>query len=131
MQLTCFECAEHMPAGRSSAGCGTGFMQWKTCETGPGRVVFINEGFQTLTFPLPEEGLNCVSLFPVCYGYLATWKKTPRFIIQKAFKMNSVMQGASRGQNPFDTRSILTEREKNHLLTAVWMIQMLQFLPES
>lgn len=30
-------------------------------------------------------------------------------------------------ENPFDTRSVLTEREKNHLPTAIWRIQILQF----
>lgn len=46
------------------------------------------EGFQTLTSQRPGEGLNCEMSFPVHYRYLATWK-SPRFIIQKTFKMGA------------------------------------------
>lgn len=54
-------------------------------------------------------------------------EESPRFLFWKTFKSDSVAQGASCGQNPFDTRSILTEKEKNHLPRAIWRIQMLQF----
>lgn len=54
-------------------------------------------------------------------------KKSPKSFLQKTFKLDSVLQRASYGQNPSDTRSILTEKEKNHLPTAIWRIQMLQF----
>lgn len=111
---------------------------WKIYETGSGSVICV----WVYTVTPRHSGLidftlgNFKPYLPASTGRPSLWdvissplkipcptEKSPRFLFQKTFKLDSVMQGASCGQNPFDTRSILTEMEKNHLPKAIWRIQ--------
>lgn len=135
------ESTEHMPEGRSSSGCGVGFMQ-SLLEDLWDREWQCHLCLWVYTVTPRHSGLIDLTLgnfkpyLPASTGRPSLWEvissplkipcpteKSPRFLFQKTLKLDSVMQGASCGQNPFDTRSILTEMEKNHLPKAIWRIQ--------
>lgn len=136
-----YECAEHMPEGRSSSGCGIGFMQSLAgrlvrkgvavsflsvsvhCSTRTLRLNWLYPGeFQTLPPSFHRKAFVMTGYFSPLQISCPT-EKSPKFLFQKTFKLDSVLQRASCGEKPSDTRSILTEKEKNHHPTAIWMLQ--------
>lgn len=143
IQLMC-ECTEHMPEGRSSSGCSIGFMQSLAgrfvrkgvavsflsmsvhCNTRTLRLNWLYPGeFQTLPPNFHRKAFIMTGYFQSTTDALPHKKESKVPFLEDIQIGFSVAESFICGQNPSDTRSILTE--KNHLPTAIWRIPMLQF----
>lgn len=114
IQLMC-ECTEHLPEGRSSSGCSLGLMQlwledlwerewqchfclWVYTVT-PGHLGLIDFTLGNFKPYLPAS-TGRPSLLEVISSPLqipCPTERSPRFLFQKTFKLDSVMQGTSCG----------------------------------